>query len=183
MSGADGSPRLLVPDEVWAEMVEHLEAAYPDEGCGVMLGREEDGAWAVREAVRAPNEWGGRDDRYAVDPDLLRDLMVREEEGGPAVLGFYHSHPDAAPVPSATDRELGWPWYHYLIVPVAGGRAGRPRLWRFGGRREAPREGRVERTAGPAGRDRSGVGPARGTGRGRDGSSEEGEPQEDGRHE
>lgn len=150
MSARETAPRLVVPAGVWAGMVDHLEAAYPDEGCGVLVGREEGGARVVGEAVGAPNEWGGRDDRYAVDPDLVRDLMVREEEGGPAVLGFYHSHPDAEPVPSATDRELGWPWYHYLIVPVAGGVAGRPRLWRFGGRGGPPREGTVEGAAGVA---------------------------------
>lgn len=148
VSAAEEAPRLLIPPAAWAEVAGHLEAAYPAEGCGVLLGSREDGARRVRETVRAPNQWDGRDDRYAVDPDLLRELMVGEEEGGPAVLGFYHSHPDAEPVPSATDREHGWPWYHYLIVAVAGGEAGEARLWQFRGTGEPPREGRAVRLEG-----------------------------------
>lgn len=151
MSGGGDAPRLRVPAAVWSELTDHLEGTYPAEGCGVLLGRREGGVRRVRRAVRASNEWGGREDRYAVDPDLLRDLLLGEEEGGPAVIGFYHSHPDAEPVPSATDRRLGWPWYHYLIVPVADGEAGSPRLWQFRGRDEPPREGRIEGVASAAG--------------------------------
>lgn len=151
MSDAAEPPRMLVTEEVWSQLIDHLEEAYPAEGCGVLLGRRGDGLRRVREAVRAPNEWGGREDRYAVDPDLLRDLLAREDEGGPAVVGFYHSHPDAEPVPSATDRRLGWPWYHYLIVPVRDGAAGSARLWQFPGHDGPPREGRIERAESDAG--------------------------------
>lgn len=140
-------PCLRVPEPVWEALTAHLESAYPGEGCGVLVGRREDGARRVTEAVPSENEWSSRDDRYSVDPDLLRELMVREEEGGPAVLGFYHSHPDAEPVPSATDRRLGWPWYHYLIVRVSGGEVAGARLWQFGGTEEAPLEGSVDRDA------------------------------------
>lgn len=141
----EDGPRLRVPEAVWKEVIAHLESTYPGEGCGVLVGHREDGARRVREAVPSQNEWSRRDDRYSVDPDLLRELLVREEEGGPAVLGFYHSHPDAEPVPSVTDRELGWPWYHYLIVHVSGGEASGARLWRFRGTEESPLEGSVER--------------------------------------
>lgn len=151
MSDAGEVPRMVVTEDVWAELTGHLEDAYPSEGCGVLLGRREHGLRRVGEAVRATNEWGGREDRYAVDPDLLRDLLAREDEGGPSVLGFYHSHPDAEPVPSATDRRLGWPWYHYLIVPVRDGAAGSARLWQFRGHDEPPREGRIERVGPDAG--------------------------------
>lgn len=140
-------PRLRVPEEVWEKLTSHLESAYPGEGCGVLAGHREDGARRVTEAVSSENEWSSRNDRYSVDPDLLRELLVREEEDGPAVLGFYHSHPDAEPVPSATDRELGWPWYHYLIVRVSEGEAVEARLWRFRGTGETPLEGSVERDA------------------------------------
>lgn len=144
-SGGGAPPRLRLAGEAWSELAGHVESAYPGEGCGVLLGRDDGGPRVAMEAVPAPNQWGERDDRYAVDPDLLRELMEREEAGGPAVIGFYHSHPDAEPVPSDTDRERSWPWYHYLIVPVTGGEAGRPRVWQFDGRRDPPREGRVQR--------------------------------------
>lgn len=154
--GDDEEPRLRIPDAVWNELIAHLESAYPGEGCGVLVGRRGDGARRVTEAVPSENEWSTRDDRYSVDPDLLRELLVREEEGGAAVLGFYHSHPDAEPVPSSTDRELGWPWYHYLIVRVAGGEAAGARLWQFRGGEDSMLEGSVERDSTEISQIRSG---------------------------
>ena len=52
-----------------------------------------------------------------------------EEGGGARVLGFYHSHPDALPLPSETDRELAWPWYLYVIIRVAAGEPEETRAW------------------------------------------------------
>lgn len=111
---------LVVPSRVLAEIREGLEAAYPAEGCGVLVGRADEGERRVERAVPTPNRGSGRNDRYEIDPETLRDLMEIEDAGGPRVLGFYHSHPDAEPVPSATDRERSWPWYVYLIVRVDG---------------------------------------------------------------
>ncbi len=68
-------------------------------------------------------------DRYLVDPESLRRALAAEEGGGPRVLGFYHSHPDAPPLPSETDRELAWPWYHYVIIRVAAGEPEETRAW------------------------------------------------------
>lgn len=113
------------------EMASALEEAYPAEGCGVLLGRVQGRDRTVTELAGAENRWPDRDDRYLVDPGTLRRLMEREDRGGPRVLGFYHSHPDADPVPSETDRELAWPWYLYLIVPVEGREAGEGRAWQL----------------------------------------------------
>lgn len=125
----DGGDRLLLPAGLARAMAAELEEAYPAEGCGVLLGRVEGGDRRVTELAGAENRWPDRDDRYLVDPGTLRRLMEREDHGGPRVLGFYHSHPDAEPVPSGTDRELAWPWYLYLIVPVEAREAGEGRAW------------------------------------------------------
>lgn len=134
-SGREPAGRLRVPGSAWETVAAGLEEAYPGEGCGVLLGSASGAERRVEAAKPSGNRRGERDDRYGVDPDLLRRLQAREEEGGPRVLGFYHSHPDAAPVPSETDRAWAWPWYVYLIVPVEAGRA-RPeeaRAWRLQG--------------------------------------------------
>lgn len=129
MSGEGDGAALHLPGEATAEMEAAFREAYPREGCCVLLGREEGGRRVVERVVEARNRWPDRDDRYLVDPGTLRRLMDEEAEGGPRVLGFAHSHPDAEPVPSETDRELAWPWYHYLIVPVRDGEVGPGRAW------------------------------------------------------
>ncbi len=144
---------LVIPRSVADAIERELESAYPGEGCGVLLGRVEGRRRLVRTAVPSPNRWPGRATRYQVDPDLLRRLLEEEETastaaeaktrgaaGDRAVVGFYHSHPDAPPEPSATDLGHAWPWYHYLIIAVRGGRAGRGRAWTLtdAGFRECP---------------------------------------------
>ena len=37
------------------------------------------------------------------------------------IMGIYHSHPDAAAVPSEWDRAWAWPQYSYVIIAVENG--------------------------------------------------------------
>lgn len=121
--------RLVLPGPALAEIRGQVEAAYPREGCGVLLGEVAEGERIVHRADPAENRRPERPDRYLVDPRTLRRLQEAEAEGGPSILGFFHSHPDAAPVPSETDREHAWPWYVYLIVAVRKGVGGESRAW------------------------------------------------------
>jgi len=123
---------LLLATDLLVRIGEDLARAYPDEGCGVLLGRVRMDRREVIRAVPAENVWDGRSDRYQIDPEILRELLTAEgDEDDLRVLGFYHSHPDADPEPSSTDRELAWPWYFYVIWPVREGVAGVPRAWRL----------------------------------------------------
>lgn len=129
----DASPRLVVESSVMAEVERALLDDHPREGCGVLLGDVAGEDRVVREARPAANRWDGRDDRYLVDPGTLRRLLEQEAAGGPAILGFYHSHPGAPPRPSPTDREMAWPWYLYLIVRTDEEGAGEARVWELDG--------------------------------------------------
>lgn len=122
---------LLLQGDLASRIERILESAYPDEGCGVLVGRVEGNWREVIRAVSSKNTWDERSDRYRVDPELVHRLMRAEQEGGLGIVGFFHSHPDADPLPSATDRDLAWPWYHYVIWPVRRGVAGHPRGWRL----------------------------------------------------
>jgi proteasome lid subunit RPN8/RPN11 len=51
------------------------------------------------------------------------------ENTGLAIIGFYHSHPDHPARPSDFDREHAWPFYSYVIVSVATGRAAGMASW------------------------------------------------------
>lgn len=121
--------RLVLPPGAASAVRRILEEAYPSEGCGVLLGETRGDRRLVSRAEAAANRWSDREDRYRVDPELLARLLTEEDEGGPRVLGFFHSHPDSAAIPSPTDLDHAWPWYHYLILPVRAGRARAGRVW------------------------------------------------------
>ncbi len=131
----------------------HLCRAYPDEGCGVLLGRDGDGVREVAEIVALENRREeSRHNRYLIAPEqfLIADRLARG--AGLEVIGFFHSHPDHPARPSAFDLEHAWPYYSYLIVSVTRGEAGAARSWRLAEDRSRFDEENVEiRGADPPG--------------------------------
>ena len=93
--------------------------AYPHECCGALLGHERDGRRDVADIMSLTNQ---RDDsprnRFLITPEDVRASEIAARRSGLEVLGWYHSHPDAAAKPSEFDREHAWPWYSYVIVSV-----------------------------------------------------------------
>ena len=78
-----------------------------------------------------PNRSSDPGRSYEISPSDLEPLLRDEVSGGPAVIGFYHSHPDADTQPSIRDRELAWPEYWYLIVGVDAGIVTSDSSWRL----------------------------------------------------
>jgi proteasome lid subunit RPN8/RPN11 len=115
---------VLKPSQV-RQIEEEGVHAYPNECCGIMLGRDlSDGACTRRIVERLepmPNVWDEAEQkrRFAIDPLALLKAEKSASEQGHAVLGFYHSHPDHPARPSETDRQFGWPYYSYVIVSIA----------------------------------------------------------------
>lgn len=125
--------------------------AYPHEGCGALLGRASaHGPRAVVRAVPLANTHEEeRERRYLIGPDDVLRMEEAAEADGLELVGFYHSHPDHPAVPSEFDREHAWPWYVYVIVPVADGRPGRPRAWELAPDRSTFREATFQSTPAP----------------------------------
>jgi proteasome lid subunit RPN8/RPN11 len=119
---------LRMPGMVLEDIRKEGERAYPAECCGVLAGRA-DGAKEVVRLVPVPNRRTDDPHRYLISPDDLRRTTAELSRWGLEVLGFYHSHPDHAAVPSAFDVDHAWPWYSYMIVAVNGGRAGEISSW------------------------------------------------------
>ena len=125
--GAAAAPLWLTADQR-AQIAAHAEQTYPDECCGILLGRDAPAtgdARAIERLLPIDNAWGAgeRRRRFLITP---RDMLRAEREArvaGLDVVGFYHSHPDAPARPSEFDREHAWPWYTYLIAGVTQGRA------------------------------------------------------------
>jgi proteasome lid subunit RPN8/RPN11 len=69
--------------------------------------------------------------RFEITPTDFLAAEKAAAEAGDAVIGIYHSHPDHPAEPSGYDLENALPYYSYLIVSVAGGKAGRLTSWRL----------------------------------------------------
>ena len=97
-------------------------AASPDEICGLLLGT----AAEIREVRAAANVHPAPARFFEVDPAILLAAIRAARDGGPAVIGHYHSHPSGGAEPSPRDAAAA-PGDGALWLIVAGGKA---RLWR-----------------------------------------------------
>jgi len=115
-------------------MVEHCKEVYPREGCGILVGTNSPSGWLIARSIPVPNKKATeRPDRFEIDPrDYLRVEREAERDGW-RVVGFFHSHPDVPPHPSATDAAFAWANYLTVIVAVYGGTKVRVRAHLFQG--------------------------------------------------
>jgi proteasome lid subunit RPN8/RPN11 len=144
--------RAVVPrftDGQMREIVRQAEAGYPEEICGIVIGRPEaPETYQVRSIRNVANadpqaDTAGvpRDARTAYRMDDLQVLgVLREADAkGWEVVAFYHSHPDHEAYFSAMDRDRAlrpdggplWPGACYLVVSVRAGRACEARTYRW----------------------------------------------------
>jgi proteasome lid subunit RPN8/RPN11 len=110
---------------------EHGERGYPNEICGVLLGREEGGHKTVAGLLPIENQFEAEEQyhRFLITPqDMLKAERTARGQGL-SVIGFYHTHPNEAAVASIYDRDHAWPWYSYIIVSVRDRVAHEMRSW------------------------------------------------------
>lgn len=115
----------------YAQITAHLQAAYPNEGAGILIGLPDGAGKTVRAIQPFTNkfETGEQFHRYLI---TAQDMLAGETEAerlGLDVVGIFHSHPDHPAQASDYDREYALPWYSYLIVSVLQGSAGSARSW------------------------------------------------------
>ena len=134
MSAPHAPTMLTMSQALYARIQRHLEAVYPEEGAGALLGRQRaDGTWQVVQVLPLDNQWQGpeRTRRYLLPPAALLHAEEAAERAGLWLVGLYHSHPDHPPRPSAFDLRHALPNLIYLIVSVQQGRAAEARAWRL----------------------------------------------------
>lgn len=106
----------------------HAEQEYPDECCGLLIGRfADDGSEAkvVLETMAISNarEKEVRHYRSLILPEELLRGERQARSQGLEIVGNYHSHPDHPARPSRFDLEHAWPTWSYVIVAVQKGHA------------------------------------------------------------
>lgn len=137
-----------VPDAVLAELVRHLAAALPEEGCAVLLGRED----RVRlvPMVNAQTAHHARDPdafprtarrAFSFDPRAWLAVLREADQAGERVLAIAHSHPEGGSGFSAEDRRHAapdgqplFPGVAHLVISFEGRRplSGRWAVWTDG---------------------------------------------------
>lgn len=98
------------------------EKAYPNEGCGILLGTfgNEVDVVEVRQAANLREDRAR--DRYILDPRAILQAEKDARELGLDVVGFWHTHPDHPARPSRYDADHAWPEYVYVIMAIHAGR-------------------------------------------------------------
>ncbi len=113
---------LKLSQTLYDQLRAHGEETYPQECCGIFLGRAGTDGISVESLQRAGNtRTDSAHNRYHIDP---RELIAAQREGrqlGLDIVGFYHSHPDHPAMPSSTDfAEAHWFGCAYMITTVEG---------------------------------------------------------------
>ena len=85
-----------------SRLLAEAERALPEEACGLLLGS---GA-RIEQIVPARNVHCAPQTHFEIDPQALVAAYRSARQGGPGVLGYYHSQPGGPAEPSATDRAM-----------------------------------------------------------------------------
>jgi proteasome lid subunit RPN8/RPN11 len=91
---------LIVTRAVLAALLEGAVKAAPEEACGLLLGA----GGAIDEARTCANLAADPRHFFELDPVALIAAHRAERDGGPALLGYWHSHPSGVAEPSAEDQ-------------------------------------------------------------------------------
>ncbi len=116
---------LIVSPEVHAAIRTHGEQTYPNECCGIMLGKNVGEDLEVWMLIKAGNtRTDSAHNRYHIAPQELIAAQREGRKNGLDILGFYHSHPDHPAQWSQTDfAEAHWFGCAYVITAIEKGRA------------------------------------------------------------
>jgi len=100
------SPKVQIDDICLGTIFVALQEAFPNEGCGLLLGRKSEGRVEITEIVPSPNLAEDPAKAFEIDPGLRLRTQLRAREQGLQIVGHFHSHPFGEPRPSDCDRAM-----------------------------------------------------------------------------
>lgn len=109
--------KLLIPAEIFNEMIEHCINCLPDEACGILAGSGEQVS-----AIHKMTNSDSSPVSYMMDTAEQFRVMKEMRSEGQKMVAIFHSHPVSEPRPSQKDRDLAF--YDdaaYVIVGLSSG--------------------------------------------------------------
>jgi proteasome lid subunit RPN8/RPN11 len=125
---------LVVDQQLRDRICEHLEAAYPNEGGGFLLGTKNGEHVYLQDTIQVENVFSEEEQYHRYAMRAWEDFGRYEDEAdarGLRLLGYYHSHPDWPAEPSEFDRNHAFPNFIFLITSVEKGEAVVMRAWQL----------------------------------------------------
>ncbi|MCB0034354.1 MAG: M67 family metallopeptidase [Anaerolineales bacterium] len=139
---------LKLSAEIHEQIKAHGAAAYPYEGCGLLLGTAVDGHNIVTAIRPMANVWPHEDEkpvRFSIDPQAWQQVELEAMINDLDVIGIFHSHPDHPPVASPRDLQwASWPGYSYLITKITQGEPQYSQSWQLAADRQSFIEEEIE---------------------------------------
>lgn len=138
---------LKLATEHLAAIRAHAESTYPDECCGLLLGKLSQNSKTLVEVIATENAWSvetaeffssirasadvasKKRHHYTIAPEVMLRAQREARDRQLDIIGIYHSHPDHPAMPSEFDRVYAWYQYSYIIVSVPQGKAGTLKSW------------------------------------------------------
>lgn len=126
---------LKLPQPLYEQIKGHGAAAYPFEGCGLLMGLVEDGTNVVTAVLPMQNVWpveAEKPIRFLIANEDWLQAELTAMSQGLDIIGIFHSHPDDVPVASPRDLNwASWPGYSYLITQVLKGQPTYSQSWQL----------------------------------------------------
>jgi len=98
-----GSGRVVIPVALFESMIAHCREEYPNEACGILVGRD----MLVSEIYRMINIEPSPVS-FLMDPAEQLAVMKELRSKSLWMAAIYHSHPSSPALPSARDKELAY---------------------------------------------------------------------------
>lgn len=110
---------IVITKQQYEEMLNHSLKSIPNEACGILGGKEEDGLKYVQKVYLIANI-DDSPEHFSMDPKEQFAAAKDMRSNGWVMLGNFHSHPESPSRPSEEDKRLAFDSEaSYLILSLA----------------------------------------------------------------
>jgi [CysO sulfur-carrier protein]-S-L-cysteine hydrolase len=91
--------------ELYEKLLQHAKSALPNEACGIIIGNSDTERVTAETFVPLRNHSSDPQRHFEISPlEMITHLANDHHQ----IVGLFHSHPTAPPIPSKEDSETLW---------------------------------------------------------------------------